>query len=117
LFERFLGELLAAASSGAFRSDFNAKGALGCTTYADPDVTEHNKTPVRAFAAPTGVISSEYGQAVPPLRGGKLHCLGEKLFEERTPHNRKFDHRRIFLLRLEIPFSDEQDFDGYLDAE
>jgi hypothetical protein len=72
----------------AFRRDFNAKGAVDCTTHANPNVTEHNKTPVHAFAAPTGVISPEYGQAVPPFRGGKLHCLGQKLFEERTPHNR-----------------------------
>ena len=50
-------------------------GAADCTSYADPDVTEHNKPPVHAVAASTGVISREYGQAVSPMRGGKLHCL------------------------------------------
>jgi hypothetical protein len=50
-------------------------GAADRTSDADPDITEHNKTPVHAFAASTGVISPEYGQAVSPFRGGKLHCL------------------------------------------
>jgi hypothetical protein len=73
--------------SRPFRSDFNAKGAVDCTTDVNPDATEHNKTPVHAFSAPTGVISPEYGQAVSPFRGGKLHCPVEKLFEETTRHN------------------------------
>jgi hypothetical protein len=38
--------------------------AADCTCYADPYVTEHNKTPVHALAASTGVIIREICQAV-----------------------------------------------------
>jgi hypothetical protein len=50
--------------------------AGACSSCAYPDLAEHNKTPVAAFRALTGVISSENGQAVFPSREGKLHCQG-----------------------------------------
>jgi hypothetical protein len=40
----------------------------------DPELAEHKKTPVYTADVPTGVISPEYGQAVSPFWGGKLHC-------------------------------------------
>jgi hypothetical protein len=63
------------------------KGTADRTSHADPDVTEHNKTPVYAFAASTGVISREYGQAVSPYAGRQTPLPDNYLFEERASHN------------------------------
>ena len=61
--------------------DPKANGPTECTSHADPDVTEHNKTPVHAFAALTGVISPEYGQAVSPFAGRQTPLPDTYLFE------------------------------------
>jgi hypothetical protein len=49
--------------------------ALDRTSRPAPDETEHKKTPVCVITTLTGVISSEFGQAVFPFGEGKLHCL------------------------------------------
>jgi hypothetical protein len=64
--------------------DPKAGGAADCTSYADQDVTEHNKTPVHAVAASTGVISREYGQAVSPFAGRQTPLPSNYLFELRA---------------------------------
>jgi hypothetical protein len=87
-FLTFSGDRVVQLRPWADRRDLGAKEVADCTSLANQDATEHKKTPVHAFAAPTGVISPEYGQAVSPFRGGKLHCPERKLFEEQTPHNR-----------------------------
>jgi hypothetical protein len=57
-------------------------GASECISDADRDVTEHNKTPVCALLALTGVISSETGQAVFLLGKANSIALATKVINK-----------------------------------
>jgi hypothetical protein len=84
---RAFEENLSTTAALRFQKSNSRVALLIAPPHANPDVTEHNKTPVRAVIAPTGVISSEYGQAVFPFRGGKLHYLSQRLCEFLKSHN------------------------------
>jgi hypothetical protein len=50
------------------------RGASNCTTYTDPKITEHNKTPAAHRCAKQESLALNRSGGFPETREGKLHC-------------------------------------------